>query len=42
MAAFTWRGAFVLLGAVSLVWVLVWVLYFRNHPKAFAPLHGEG
>ena len=33
MAAFTWRGAFVVLGAVSLVWVLVWVLYFRNHPS---------
>ncbi|MES2472141.1 MAG: MFS transporter [Pseudomonadota bacterium] len=33
MAAFTWRGAFVVLGAVSLVWVIVWVLYFRNHPK---------
>ena len=33
MAAFTWRGTFVLLGAVSLIWVLLWVLYFRNHPK---------
>jgi len=33
MAAFTWRGAFVVLGAVSLVWVVVWVLYFRNHPS---------
>ncbi|MEY4707617.1 MAG: hypothetical protein RJB58_1340 [Pseudomonadota bacterium] len=33
MAAFTWRGAFVVLGAVSLLWVLVWVLYFRNDPK---------
>ncbi len=32
MAAFTWRGAFVVLGAVSLLWVIVWVLYFRNHP----------
>ena len=33
MAAFTWRGAFVFLGAISLIWVIVWVLYFRNHPK---------
>jgi sugar phosphate permease len=32
MAAFTWRGAFFVLGAVSLVWVLAWVAYFRNHP----------
>ena len=33
MAAFTWRGTFWLLGGISLVWVLVWVFYFRNHPK---------
>jgi len=33
MVAVTWRGSFVLLGLVSLVWVLVWVFYFRNDPK---------
>jgi MFS family permease len=33
MAAFNWRGAFFLLGGVSLVWVTVWVCYFRNNPK---------
>ena len=33
MAAFSWRGAFVFLGAISLIWVIVWVFYFRNHPK---------
>jgi MFS family permease len=33
MATYTWRGAFYVLGAVSLVWVVIWVLYFRNHPK---------
>jgi MFS family permease len=33
MAAFSWRGAFWLLGGISLVWVLVWVFYFRNYPK---------
>jgi MFS family permease len=33
MATFTWRGSFFLLGVVSLVWVLVWVFYFRNDPK---------
>lgn len=32
MAAFTWRGAFFVLGAVSLLWVFAWVAYFRNHP----------
>lgn len=28
----TWRGAFVVLGCVSLVWVLTWVWYFRDVP----------
>jgi MFS family permease len=28
----TWRGAFVVLGCCSLVWVITWVLYFRNNP----------
>jgi MFS family permease len=33
MLAVTWRGSFVILGVVSLVWGLIWVLYFRNEPK---------
>ncbi len=33
MVAVTWRGSFVLLGVVSLVWVAVWAFYFRNDPK---------
>ena len=33
MAAYTWRGSFIILGLVSLVWVIVWVLYFRNQPR---------
>jgi sugar phosphate permease len=28
----TWRGAFVVLGCCSLVWVVIWVLYFRDNP----------
>jgi MFS family permease len=28
----TWRGSFFVLGAVSLVWTLVWGLYFRDSP----------
>ncbi len=28
-----WRGAFIALGCASLVWVLVWGVYFRNDPK---------
>ncbi len=33
MVAVTWRGSFVLLGLISLAWVVVWVFYFRNDPK---------
>ena len=29
---FTWRGSFVILGSISLVWVIVWVWYFRDEP----------
>ena len=32
MGLTTWRGAFVALGGCSLVWVVVWVSYFRNNP----------
>ena len=28
----TWRGSFFVLGCFSLVWVFVWVLYFRDVP----------
>jgi len=30
----TWRGTFVVLGVVSLLWVVVWVWYFRDQPAA--------
>jgi len=33
MIAVTWRGAFVLLGIISLVWCVAWVFYFRDDPK---------
>ena len=33
MAWLTWRGSFVVLGLVSLLWGVAWVLYFRNEPK---------
>src|SRR6202165_1327574 len=29
----TWRGSFIVLGLVSLLWGVIWVLYFRNEPK---------
>ena len=33
MLAFTWRGSFVILGSLSLLWVAAWWLYFRDDPK---------
>src|ERR1700686_536401 len=33
MAWLTWRGSFILLGLVSLLWGAVWMWYFRNEPK---------
>jgi nitrate/nitrite transporter NarK len=32
MLTFTWRGSFVVLGLSSLVWVLLWAVYFRDDP----------
>ena len=32
----TWRGSFVALGCVSLVWVTAWVWYYRNDPAEHA------
>jgi MFS family permease len=29
----TWRGTFVMLGAVSLLWLVAWLWYFRNDPR---------
>jgi MFS family permease len=33
MAAFTWRGSFVVTGLSGFVWVIVWWWYFRDDPK---------
>jgi len=33
IVAVSWRGAFVSLGSLSLVWVIAWVLYFRDNPS---------
>ena len=32
IALITWRGSFVALGCCSLLWILVWVWYFRDNP----------
>jgi sugar phosphate permease len=36
----SWRGAFVVLALLSLIWVLVWLWYFRDVP-ATPPLTAE-
>ncbi|MEI9987508.1 MAG: MFS transporter [Aliidongia sp.] len=41
MAAVTWRGSFMLLGVVSLIWVSVWAWYFRNEPKDHPSITAE-
>ncbi len=33
IAALTWRGSFVVLGAVRFVWVIAWYWYFRDDPR---------
>jgi MFS family permease len=32
--AFSWRASFILLGVLSLIWVVWWVTYFRDDPHA--------
>ena len=33
MALYSWRGSFILLGCASLIWVVVWLWYFRDDPN---------
>src|SRR4051812_14614032 len=33
IAMVTWRGSFVVLGCISLLWVLTWIWYFRDVPS---------
>jgi MFS family permease len=41
MAWLTWRGSFIALGLVSLLWGLIWVAYFRNEPKDHPAITAE-
>jgi MFS family permease len=48
----SWRGSFVVIGLVSLLWVIAWVWYFRDNPRdhsgvseaelAVLPAYGTG
>ena len=33
IVAITWRGSFFVLGAISMLWTIVWIFYFRDNPK---------
>jgi MFS family permease len=37
----SWRGAFVVLGVASAVWVIVWWLYYRDDPRSHAAITPE-
>lgn len=41
MAWLTWRGSFIALGLVSLLWGVIWVLYFRNEPRDHPSITAE-
>ncbi len=34
IVSLSWRGSFVVLGAASLIWMAVWVWFFRDDPRA--------
>ena len=36
-----WRGTFVALGALSLVWVVIWAVYFRDDPRDHSAITAE-
>ncbi len=33
MAWYSWRGAFIIVGAISFLWVILWAFYFRDDPR---------
>jgi MFS family permease len=38
MVAFSWRGSFIVLGVLSLIWAIVWGWYFRDNPRDHAKI----
>jgi MFS family permease len=38
MVAFSWRGAFIVLGLFSFVWAIIWGWYFRDNPRDHAKI----
>jgi MFS family permease len=38
MVAVSWRGSFIVLGLMSLIWAIVWGWYFRDNPRDHAKI----
>jgi sugar phosphate permease len=38
MVLYSWRAAFIIIGLISLIWVFVWLWYFRDDPKEHAAI----
>jgi MFS family permease len=38
----SWRGSFFVVGALSLIWAVIWILSFRNHPPGCEGRAGNG
>ncbi len=41
IVAFGWRESFVIMGIISLVWMVVWMWYFRDNPKDHPKMTSE-
>ena len=41
VAAYGWRASFVVLGAASLLWTVVWLAFFRNTPQEHSAVSAE-
>lgn len=41
MAVVSWRGSFVVLGAISIVWVLMWAWYYEDDPRRHPGMRAE-
>ena len=41
MVAFSWRGSFIVLGLLSMVWAIVWGWYFRDNPRDHAKITSQ-
>ena len=41
IAVASWRGSFVVLGAVSLLWALVWAWYYQDDPRQQPSMNAE-